>query len=166
MYNSSQPRERFGGANIVFLFLGVLFITGIFFYFFNGITGFTVLDDIGLDINKYVNLNSTVFLTVDLDEYSRPVSDFGFEIVNDKYYIDYLDVNLDDFGVNLDKGDYNVFLSLIDNGKLIAIKSQEMNIENEKSSDGKFVLIMEAIILCLMLKSLKNLWWKLLKFLK
>ena len=133
LYNSSQHRERFGGANAIFLFLGVLFITGIFFYFFNGITGFTVLDnDIELDINKYVSLNSTVFLTVDLDEYSRPVSDFGFEIVNNSYYVDYLSVNLDDFGVNLDKGIYNVFLSLIDNGELIAIKSQEIVIEDEE----------------------------------
>src|SRR3989344_4442657 len=83
--DSIQPEKRiirYGGAkkpfeksftknglNQILLFLGILIASGLFFYFFNGITGYSVVDDnIELEVNRYVGLNSTVFLTVDLNE--------------------------------------------------------------------------------------------------
>src|SRR3989344_8802125 len=126
------PRVKsFEGSFLRFsLFFGILFLGGLFFYFFNDITGFAVVDHniIELDVNRDVSLNSTVFLGVGLDEYSKPISDFGLEAVGDNYHINALKVNVNDFNVNLSNGTYTFFLSLVDNGKLVAIKSQDINL--------------------------------------
>src|SRR3989344_6716362 len=131
---SSQPEKRtygFGGANSLFLFLGIILTAGLFFYLFNGITGFAVIDNgvIELNVDKNVSLNSIVFLTVNLNEYNKPLSDFNFEKIDNSYYVDKINVGINEFDVNLTNGTYTFFLSLVDNGNLIAIKSQEIFIE-------------------------------------
>ena len=138
--NIPQPKEReSGGANkilskdTIFLFLGIFLFFGMFLYLFNGITGFAVLDNniIELDVNKNVSLNATVFLTFNLNEYSKQISEFNPEKVNGNYHIGNLKVDINDFNVDLKEGSYTFFLSVVDNGELIAIKSQDIEVLNQ-----------------------------------
>ena len=161
----TQPKERvsgFGGANKpftksfaknglsqVFLFLGIIIAAGLFLYLFSGITGFFVLENnnIQLDVNKQVGIDSVVFLTVGLNEHSKPLSEFGYEVVDNGYYVDILSVDVNEF-VDLPAGSHTIFLSLVDDGKLIAIKSQDIISEEpvvEIISDEK--IIDEPVIL-------------------
>ena len=126
--NAPQPSNRSGAT--LYLVMGVLLLGGVFFYLNFGITGFAVYDgELSMEVNDYVSENATVILLVDLEEYARNISDYGFDLLNESvYYIDSLDLNLGDFGLNLDSGEYPVALSLIDNGELVGIVSDTLSV--------------------------------------
>ena len=77
-----EPAKRFEFGNVgkgALIILIILSCLG-FFYLFNGITGLVVYsDDIVLDVNEYVSSDALVFLTVNLEEYNKSISEFGIE---------------------------------------------------------------------------------------
>ena len=77
-----EPVKRFEFGKIgkgALILLIILFGFG-FFYLFNNITGLVVFNDnIVLDVNEYVSSDALVFLTVNLQEYNKSISEFGIE---------------------------------------------------------------------------------------
>src|SRR3989344_3653494 len=153
---SSQPEKRtygFGGANSLFLFLGIILTAGLFFYLFNGITGFAVIDNgvIELNVDKNVSLNSIVFLTVNLNEYNKPLSDFNFEKIDNSYYVDKINIDINDFNVNLSNGTYTFFLSLVNNetqteeNVTLPEDIKESNVTLQESNGNKYYSSLELV---------------------
>ena len=72
----------------------------------------SVIDNniIELNVDKQVDIDSIVFLTVNLDEYKKPISDFNLEEVDGKYKVDTLKVDINDFNLNISEGTHTFFL--------------------------------------------------------
>jgi len=71
---------EFGVVGRVLLIMFIILFGFGLFYTFNGLTGFVVYNDnIVLDVDNYVSSDAIVFLTVNLEEYTKSISEFGIE---------------------------------------------------------------------------------------
>ncbi|MCD4666751.1 hypothetical protein K8R47_03000 [archaeon] len=116
-----------------FFVLTIIF-GGLFFYFFNDITGLVVYseDVIQLDVNDYVSSGAIVYLSVNGMEYSNSIDSYGLKQENDSYYVENLLVNISNFDLSLDLGKYNFIVSLVDNETLVAIESKDIEVKGDE----------------------------------
>ncbi|MEK6907192.1 MAG: hypothetical protein AABW45_01575, partial [Nanoarchaeota archaeon] len=145
-YNINKNHIQSGSANPnplnisnsskVFLLLLALFLgIGLFYYSGdNSITGLVIYsqDKITLDVNNIVSKDAMLFVNAGSQEFSKAISKFNLNLVNETYQVNTLEVDITSLNFTLDPGTYTFVVSLIDNSILIAITSKDITISLEQ----------------------------------
>ena len=145
-YKPSQP--------FLLLALLITFTLGMtLLYSFSTFTGLTIYNDdtISLDVNDFVSKEAQVFLVVENQEFTSPITQFSLSPSTSNnisgYNITNLDINISSYPVDLTSGFYTFFASVVDNSTLIAITSKEVQIfsDTNKSTESNMTDLIESV---------------------
>ena len=124
--NASKPDKRFNIGQFFVIFL-ILLLGFLFLYFNDEITGLVVYEEpISLGVNNFVSNESYIVVNVGGEDYLKNINEFDLEFVNGTVFIEDLVINLS--GLGLGYGNYDLNISLFDNGSLISSYSDEITI--------------------------------------
>jgi len=127
---SSSIKEK--PSYLAYLTLLIIFSIGLsLFYFITQTTGFVSYDPgiVNLDVNNNISKNASLFVNVLSLESSKPITEF-LSIGEDKIFVANLEIELNNFDLSLDSGNYTFVISLIDDNELLAITSKEVVVKN------------------------------------
>ncbi|MBI4158756.1 hypothetical protein HY500_00685, partial [Candidatus Woesearchaeota archaeon] len=116
------------------IFVILVIVSSFYFWRQSDLTGFAVKEEfLTLTVNSYVNEDSVIIFKTDTEEIQKKVSELNLELINGSYYVDILNFDINELGLELEKNSI-VTAALIDDGSIIAeteIKIKEAEIQGE-----------------------------------